>query len=124
MTKIPEAERTIMEQAIYLPMVLTILHRDLSIIQHAAFKLKQPYVDLIEETILTVQKELKEAKQYLRANNLHVTEATRDDAFTRYLFFYKGYKEEHHYFNPRIRNKVQELMEYYLSKRYAYEKRA
>lgn len=118
MTKIPEEDRNIMEQAIYLPMVLIILNRDLSIIEKAPFKLKKPYVELIEETMKDVQKELAEVKQYMNKNKLKVTEVSRDDAFTMYLFIYKGYEENHNYFNPRIRNKVEELMETYLLKKH------
>jgi hypothetical protein len=57
-------------------------------------------------------------KQYMKKNQLKVTEVKRDDAFTMYMFIYKGFEENHNYFNPRIRNKVQELMEsYFLAKR-------
>ncbi len=118
MTRIPEHDRDIMEKAIYLPMVLTILNRDLSIIQNSPFKLKKPYLELIEETMKGVQRELTEAKQYMRKNKLQVMETKRDDAFTMYMFMYKGYEENHNYFNPRIRNKVQELMETYFLKKH------
>lgn len=116
MTRIPEDDRDIMEKAIYLPMVLIVLNRDLSVVENAPFKLKKPYLDLIEEAMKDVQKELSEVKQYLKKNNLQVIETKRDDAFTMFLFIYKGYEENHNYFNPRIRNKVQELMEAYLLK--------
>lgn len=118
MTKIPEGDRDIMEKAIYLPMIIIILNRDLSVVEKCPFKLKKPYEELIEETIKTVQGELAEVKQYMKTNNLKVTETNRDDAFTMYMFLYKGYEEHHNYFNPRIRNKVQELMGSYFSKRH------
>ena len=51
MTRIPEKDRDLMEMAIYLPMVLTILNRDLAIVNKSPFKLKQPYEELIENTI-------------------------------------------------------------------------
>lgn len=121
MTKIPEFERVIMEQAIYLPMVLTVLSRDMNVIQKSPFKLKFPYLNLIEEAMKAVQKELAEVKRYMNKNKYKVQEINRDDAFTRFLFLYKGYEEQHNYFNPRIRNKVQELLEYYLFKRYLLE---
>ncbi|WP_409274315.1 hypothetical protein V1499_05065 [Neobacillus sp. SCS-31] len=114
MTRIPEKDRDIMEQAIYLPMVLTVLNRDLSVIQASPFKLRKPYLELVEETMKAVQKELAEVKAYMKTHQLKVMETKRDDAFTMFLFLYKGYEEYHNYFNPRIRNKVQELMEYYL----------
>jgi hypothetical protein len=118
MTRIPENDRDIMEQAIYLPMVLIILNRDLTVIDKSPFKLKQPYLDLIEETMKVIQKELKDVKQYMRQQKLKVEQINHDDAFTGFLFLYKGYEEHHNYFNPRIRNKVQELLSFYLFKRF------
>ncbi|MEH7073662.1 hypothetical protein [Neobacillus drentensis] len=118
MTRIPEGDRDIMEQAMYLPMVLIILNRDLNVVEKSPFKLKQPYLDLIEETMKEIQRELADVKQYMKKNNLQVVETKRDDAFTMYRFIYKGYEENHNYFNPRIRNKVQELMEAYLLKKH------
>lgn len=118
MTRIPEEDRDIMEQAIYLPMVLTILNRDLTVIQNSPFKLKKPYLLLVEETLKVIQKELSEVKRYMSRNRLKVEEIHRDEAFTMFLFLFKGYEEQHNYFNPRIRNKVQELLEHYLLHRY------
>jgi hypothetical protein len=119
MTRIPESERDIIEKAIYLPMVLTILNRDLSVFQNSPFKLRKPYLDLVEETMKMIQKELFEVKQFLRKNQIQVKEINRDESFTMFSFLYKGYEEQHSYFNPRIRNKVQELMEHYLLKRFS-----
>ncbi|MBY0095282.1 hypothetical protein [Mesobacillus maritimus] len=118
MTRIPEKDRDILEQAIYLPMVLTILERDLQIIEKSAFKLKRPYLDLVEETMKVIQINLAEVKRYMKQNKLKVEKLKQDEAFTMYLFLYQGYEEQHNYFNPRIRNKVQELMTYYLFKRH------
>lgn len=118
MTRIPEDDRDIMEKAIYLPMVITILNRDLAIVEKSPFKLKKPYLELIEETLKVIQGELSQVKQYMKQNKLQVIETKRDDAFTMYMFIYKGYEEHHNYFNPRIRNKVQEIMETYILKKH------
>lgn len=118
MTRIPEKDRHIMEQAIYLPMVLTVLNRDLLIVEKSPFKLKKPYLDLIDETMKVIQRELAETKKYMRINKLQVKRLKQDDAFTMFMFLFKGYEEQHNYFNPRIRNKVQELMDYYFFKRH------
>lgn len=118
MTRIPEKDRDMMELSIYLPMVLTVLTLDRTIIENSHFKLKQPYLDLIETTIKDIQKELYKVKRYMAKHNLKVEKIGHDDAFTMFLFLYKGYEEQHNYFNPRIRNKVQELLTYYLFKRY------
>ena len=55
-----------MEKAIYLPMVLIVLNRDLSVVEKSPFKLKKPYLDLIEETMKIIQRELAEVKQYMK----------------------------------------------------------
>ena len=102
MTRIPENNRDIMEQAIYLPMVLIILNRDLTVIDKSPFKLKQPYLDLLEETMKVIQRELKDVKQYMRQQKLKVEQINHDDAFTGFLFLYKGYEEHHNYFNTHI----------------------
>jgi hypothetical protein len=118
MTRIPEKDRDIMEQAIYLPMVLTILDRDLIVVEKSGFKLKKPYLELIDETMRAIQRELALVKSYMKQNSLRVEKVKQDEAFTMYLFLYRGYEEHHNYFNPRIRNKVQELMIHYLFKRH------
>ncbi|HWJ79387.1 MAG TPA: hypothetical protein VNR61_15070 [Niallia sp.] len=118
MTRIPDEDRNIMEKAIYLPMLLIILNRDLEIIKNSNFKLKQPYIDLVENTMKTVHGELRITKSYMNKHNMKIQETNRDEAFTMFLFLYKGYEEYHNYFNPRLRNRVQELLEYYLFKRF------
>lgn len=123
MTRIPENDRDVMEKAIYLPMVLTILNRDMAVIQDSPFKLKQPYLELIEDTMKVIQRELKQVKQYMNKEKMKVQRISHDDAFTGFLFYYKGYEEQHNYFNPRIRNKVQELLSFYLYKRHAIQNR-
>lgn len=117
MTCIPEKDRDIIELAIYLPMVLTVLNRDLTIVETSPFKLKRPYVEWIQKTMFIIQQELSEVTQFLRKNNIKVTQVKNNEAFTLYLFLYKEYEEYHNYFNPRIRNKVEELMKHYLYER-------
>jgi hypothetical protein len=49
MSRLTEEERNIFENAIYFPMLLTILdRRDLKVAETTPFKLKQVYLNLIE----------------------------------------------------------------------------
>ncbi|MGE6260972.1 hypothetical protein ACQKCU_24360 [Heyndrickxia sporothermodurans] len=118
MTKIPENDRKIIEQAIYLPMILTILNRDLTIISSSPFKLKTPYIEWIEETMKSIQNELAAVKRYMKQQQIKVEKIRSDTSFTLYLFLYKGYEEQHKYFNPRLRNRTEELMKHYLFQRF------
>ncbi|MEI5906480.1 hypothetical protein WAK64_05350 [Bacillus spongiae] len=119
MTRIPEGDRNLLEQAIYLPMVLTVLNQDLSLIQKSPFKLKGPYTEWIEETMKVIQKDLSAVKKAMKKQGMKVKRLESDDTFTMYLFLYKGYEEHHNYFNPRLRNGVESLMHHYLYKRFS-----
>ncbi|MED1607738.1 hypothetical protein P4U90_20670 [Cytobacillus kochii] len=117
MTRINEADRNVLEQAIYLPMIIIILERDIKIIEKSPFKIKQPYITLMENTIRKVRSDLKEVKDKMRNGNMRVNQIGHDESFTMYEFHYKGYDEQHNYFNPRIRNKCEELLSFYLKKK-------
>ncbi|WP_419880436.1 hypothetical protein ACN6MY_12130 [Peribacillus sp. B-H-3] len=62
MTRIPEHDQDIFEQVLYLPMLLSILKRDRMTFNQSPFKLKKPYLVMIEGTMKKVQKDLKEAR--------------------------------------------------------------
>ncbi|MCM3411206.1 hypothetical protein [Metabacillus litoralis] len=116
MTRIPSDVRDMIEQAIYLPMAVSIFNRDLAVIQQSPFKLHRPYLSIVEESLKLAQKDLADVKRELQKRNIKVHQVERDEAFTLYSFIYNGYEEKHNYFNPRIRNKVSEIMELYLFK--------
>ncbi|MED1202472.1 hypothetical protein [Heyndrickxia acidicola] len=118
MTKIPEYDRDILEKAIYLPMVLTVLNRDLVVIQKSPFKLQKPYLEWVEETMRVIQKDLAQTKYYMKKHKMKVERLKSDEAFTMYMFLYRGYEEHHNYFNPRLRNRTEELLRYYLYGRF------
>ncbi|MFD1739146.1 hypothetical protein ACFSCX_21785 [Bacillus salitolerans] len=114
MTRIPDEDRNLLEQSLFLPMTLTVFQRDLQIIEKAPFKLKQPYLRCIEESMNHIQRDLAIIKHEMKKKKLKAQQLQRDDTFTTFLFVYKGYEEQHNYFNPRIRNCVQSIMEKYL----------
>lgn len=118
MTKIPFDTRDLMEKAIYYPMVIKVLEKDLYVVEKSPFKLRKPYQEWIEKTMQTVEKELFLVKREMKKEGLKVEEVKRDDTFTTYLFIYKGYEEYHNYFNPRLRNRVEELLAHFLFKRF------
>ncbi|KMY49253.1 hypothetical protein [Peribacillus loiseleuriae] len=116
MTRIPENDREIIETALYLPMLLKILERDKVLIEQGSFKIKSPYVDIVENAIVTVRKDLKNAEDHLHKEKIKLAEIKRDADFTMYSFIYKGVEEHHNYFNPRLRNRTEELLRLYLQK--------
>ncbi|GIN84804.1 hypothetical protein J6TS2_11900 [Heyndrickxia sporothermodurans] len=118
MRYIPEKEKDVIEKAIYLPMLLTVLDKDLKVFNKSDVKLKAPYIAWIEETMIAIQKELSVIKRYMKQHQIKVEKIKTEETFTQYLFIYKGYEESHRYFNPRLRNRTEELMRYYLYERF------
>ena len=112
---IPAESMPYFEKMIYLPMVIIILERDREQFEQGEFKLKLPYINIIEQSIKAVQKDLKETKMYLRENNMRIIKGKRDDSCTEYTFFYGGYEQNRRYLNVRLRNRTEELLEMYLN---------
>ncbi|MEI1420784.1 hypothetical protein EFK13_05905 [Bacillus cabrialesii] len=114
MPKLQEEIYDFIERALFLPMAITILNRDLAGIEQSTLKLKHPYKQLISESLKIAQKDLMEVRKELRKRKIVIHEAERDEAFTLYVFVIDGYEEKHRYFNPRIREQVSELLTFYL----------
>lgn len=115
MPLIPQEEITHFENMIYLPMVLIVMERDRSLFLNGSFKLKRPYLELVEGAISQVQKELKETKLHMQRQQMKVIRGAKDDTFTEYVFYHGGYEDHRRYLNLRLRNRVEELIRLYLS---------
>ena len=103
-----------LENMIYLPMILTILERDRLLIQQGEFKLKKPYLGLVDDVAKRVHKELGNTAAYLRMNHLSVVRGKMDDIFTEYIFVHDHQQDCRRYLNVRLRNRTEELLTQYL----------
>lgn len=97
-------------------MVIIVLELNRGIFEKGDFKLSKPYVNITEKAIKLVQRDLKEAKQYMREHNLKILKGASDETTTTYTFFHDGYESERRYLNVRLRNRTEELLEIYLNK--------
>ncbi|WP_318616252.1 hypothetical protein [Sporosarcina sp. YIM B06819] len=116
MSIIPEEAIPHFENMIYLPMIIKILERDRGEIEIGSFKLKKPYLDMIEGALKAARNEMKQTTIYLKRNNMNVIKRLNDGTFTEYLFQYKGYENHRKYLNIRLRNRTEELMGVYFVK--------
>ena len=116
MININDKNRDLIENEIYLPMLITILERDKKIIEQGAFKLKNPYLDLLDRILKEINKDLKASRGYLRKNNIKILKGSSDEYFTQYTFILNGKPEEYKYFNPRLKNRSEELLTEYFNK--------
>lgn len=116
MSMIPREALPKFENAIYFPMLITVLENDLKLIKNGQFKLKDPYVQLIEGSLKAIRFELKDTNIYLRRNNMKVIKGKNDQTFTEYAFVYGGYEDHRKYLNVRLRNRTEELISIYFEK--------
>lgn len=114
MTRLSKEQINLFEQAIYLPLLLIVLERDTSIIKDSGIKLKEPYLTLIDQVMRKIQLQLKQIKTDMKQQQMKLHKLKQDESFTMYAFLFNGYEEHHNYFNPRIRNKVNELLMHYI----------
>lgn len=116
MTHIPMEQIQYLELAIYLPMLIVVLDKDHEQIEKGEFKLKRPYVHLIEEARKIVMEDLKKTKAYMKKCKLKVIQGQRDELFTEYQFHYNQLVDKRRYSNIRLRNQVELLLNQYLTK--------
>ncbi|MGI8351842.1 hypothetical protein CHH57_23975 [Niallia circulans] len=118
MSRLSEDDRNIFENAIYLPMLLTVLDRDLKVANAAPFKLRQVYINLIEHTMKQVQKDIRENNNKMYKRRWKLVKGENDGYFTEYNFYFNGFHEVHRYFNDNLRNNTEKLLNYYFLHRH------
>ncbi|AMQ06598.1 MULTISPECIES: hypothetical protein [Sporosarcina] len=116
MPLIPTEALPYFENMIYLPMIISILERDREVIEISSFKLKGPYINIIENTLKNVRAELKETNNYARSKNMKLIKKGKDGSFTEYAFIHNGYEDKRRYMNIRLRNRTEELINVYFAK--------
>jgi len=97
-------------------MIISILERDREAIETSSFKLKGPYINIVENTLKTVRAELKETNNYARSKNMKMIKKGKDGSFTEYAFIHNGYEDIRRYMNIRLRNRTEELISVYFEK--------
>ncbi|PID02635.1 hypothetical protein CSV67_08360 [Sporosarcina sp. P2] len=116
MPLIPTEAMPYLENYIYLPMLLTIMERDRRLLEEVPFKLKSPYLNLLDETMNTVSADLRTTALYLQEHKMRVIRHSTDELFTEYVFLYDGYQDMRRYLNVRLRNRSEELLNLYIRK--------
>lgn len=102
------------EHMIYLPMLLTILDRDVKHIDAMHVKFTSPYLSVIKRAVDNIHNDLKEIHLHFRHNNMKLINEGNDGDFTSYLFTVGPERYQSRYMNFRLRNRSQELLEIYL----------
>lgn len=105
----------LMEQFIYLPLVIKILHQDYELIKKNPFKIKEPYLAIIDHARSLAEKDLLEVQQILKKQRMKVTKKGSNEAFSLYEFTINGKIQEHSFYHPVMKNKTRELLQHYMT---------
>lgn len=97
------------ENKIYLPLLITILERDLELIRSLPFKLNRPYIALADEALKRVRTDLKATDVHLVRHNMRLIGDKNE-----YILIYSGVEERWKLTSEQMRSKCEELLRYYL----------
>lgn len=112
---IPQEALPYFENMIYLPMIIQILERDRETIEISQFKLRGPYINIVEKALKSARAELRNANNYARSKNLKLVKKGKDDTFTEFAFIHGDYEDHRKYLNIRLRNRTEELINIYFT---------
>ncbi len=105
-----EEDFKVTSRFLFLSMAIVVMEQDIKHIEQGAFKIKEPYLELLRKMEHVARLERKKLQSTMKQKKLQVIFLQKNDTFSTYLFLGNGYEEEKRYFNPAIRKKVQDLL--------------
>jgi hypothetical protein len=104
------------ENKIYLPMLIAVLQKDIELINKHQFKLRRPYLTVIDKTLKLIQQDLKQTDIYLMRRSMRLVREKMDkNNEIEYTYIYSGYEERHKYTSDQLRDRSEEILnEYFL----------
>lgn len=111
-----EDELQLASRFLFLSMAMVVIQQDLQHIQTGAFKIKEPYKDLLEKMYSEASSERKQLRKKMADQKMQVLTLNKNDSFSSFLFLCNGREEKRNYFNPAIRKKVEIIMQELIQK--------
>lgn len=109
-------ELNIASRFLYLSMAITVIKRDLTEVQNGSFKIKEPYLILLEKMLYLAAIERKELRINMRKQSIKVYLLNKNESFSTYLFTAGNREEKRFYFNPAIRKQVVPILNELMTK--------
>lgn len=102
-----EEEYSIASRFLFLSMAIVVIRQDLEHIKDGAFKIKEPYVELLKKMESQALDERRELRTVMKKQKIDVVNLNKNDSFSSFLFLCQGREEKRNFFNPSIRKKVE-----------------
>ncbi|QUW20967.1 hypothetical protein JSQ81_14235 [Sporosarcina sp. Marseille-Q4063] len=116
MTSIPADALKHFNNAIYLPMLITILEKDMLTIEETQLKFKRPYTKMIEQALKSVRADLKKTNIYLLRNNMQLIKRNSNKEFTEFILSSGAYEKFEKYSSEDLKNRTEEKIGEYFAK--------
>ncbi|GAB3060382.1 hypothetical protein [Virgibacillus ainsalahensis] len=101
---------------LFLSMAMVVIRQDITHIQRGTFKIKEPYLDMLEKMTFEAANERRQLRKTMNTRNLRVVTLNKNDSFSSFLFLCQGREEKRNYFNPAIRKKVETIVRELMAK--------
>jgi len=105
-----KTELKISSRFLFLSMAMIVLKQDMNHIKNGDFKIKKPYLLLLEEMLKIATNERRQLRQIMKKHQLQVLCLRKSEWFTTFLFLSSQHEERRSYFNPRIQKNVENIM--------------
>ncbi|GAE36964.1 hypothetical protein [Halalkalibacter akibai] len=109
-----EAE-ILVTKSIYLPLVRKVLERDMEKIKQADLKFHEPYLTIVERTIIRVGYDLGIVKRQLKNKRIFVYDQGIKEGRCTYLVVNRGYRHERSLFPHLVKQTVETYVTGYLN---------
>lgn len=111
-----EEELRLASRFLFLSMAMVVIQQDIQHIQNGSFKIKEPYMDLLEKMNMEAANERRQLRKDMQKHKLKVVTLNKNDSFSSFLFLCNGREEKRNYFNPAIRKKVEVILQELMQK--------
>lgn len=116
MRYLTEDELRVASRFLFLSMAMVVIGQDKEHIQKGAFKIKQPYLALLETMRAEATIERRQLRKTMEDKKIKVVSLHKNESFSSFLFLCQGREEKRNYFNPAIRKKVEAIIRELMSK--------
>ena len=98
-------------------MLIAVLQKDIELINKQPFKLRRPYLAIIDKALKLIHQDLKQTDIYLLRRSMRLVREKPDkNNETQYTYINAGYEERHKYTSDQLRDRSEEFLNKYFSK--------
>ncbi|MFB5661308.1 hypothetical protein [Alteribacillus sp. HJP-4] len=114
--QIKEEEHIMIHYFILLPLVKKVLEKDLQLFEEGPFKVRDPYLMMVQESLRMLHEDMRHIKKYMHGHNMQVSFEENDGTFSRYSYACRGYEGASSYLNANLKRQARHCMEAYFLK--------